>query len=265
MADIDVHVLDRGRVRADMNFVIDGYVAASVDDPNPDFEYADFGVWNLVIETPEETILWDTGPHPEAAEYWPDPLYGAFAYVDGPEHPLEDDLADAGFGIEDVDRVVMSHLHLDHAGNLRRFAGTDTPIHVHREELGFAYYSAVSGKGSIAYFKPDFDHDLAWEIVHGNRTRLTEGVELLHLPGHTPGLLGALIDTEEGTGLVAGDAAYVAPNYIEELPMATSLLWDNRAWAESIRRLKDLERRHDATVLFGHDLEQLKTVADGWP
>lgn len=265
VTDIDVHVLDRGRVRADTNFVIDGYKAASADDPNPDFEYADFGVWNLVIETPEETILWDTGPRPDAKEAWPDPLYGAFAYVDGPEHTLESDLDEAGFTVEDVDRVVTSHLHLDHAGNLDHFAGSGTPIHVHREELKFAYYSAVSGEGSIAYLASDFDRDLNWEIVHGERVQLVDGVELLHLPGHTPGLLGALIEVGEKTGLVAGDAAYVTANYAEERSMATSLLWDNREWANSIRYLKDLERRHDARVLLGHDLDQLNDVVGGWP
>lgn len=265
MADVDVHVLDRGRVRADRNFVIDGYVAASADDPNPDLEYADFAVWNLVIDAPEETILWDTGPHPNAAEYWPDPLYGAFAYVDGPEHPLDEDLEDAGFAVEDVDRVVMSHLHLDHAGGLEHFAGTDVPICVHRKELPFAYYSAVSGEGSIAYLQSDFDHDLAWQVVHGERVQLADGVELLHLPGHTPGLLGALIETHERTGLVAGDAAYVSANYDEQRPMAQSLLWDNREWARSLRYLKDLQRRHDARVLFGHDLDQLNAVAGRWP
>lgn len=53
---------------------------------------------------------------------------------------------------------------------------------------------------------------------------LREGVELLHLPGHTPGLLGALLRTGEGALLVAGDAAYVGPNYEDERPMPTSLL-----------------------------------------
>src|SRR6056297_2534093 len=119
----EVTFLDRGRVMAD---------------------------WNFVIETPERTILWDTGSHPEAGDgYWPAPLYEAFAHVDAAEHTLEGDLADAGFDLGDIDAVVMSHLHLDHAGGLENFAGTDVPIYVHREELPFAYYSAKTDEGSI--------------------------------------------------------------------------------------------------------------------
>jgi glyoxylase-like metal-dependent hydrolase (beta-lactamase superfamily II) len=265
MADASVTFVDRGRVEADRNFVVDGAVAATAADPNPDLAYDDFVVWNLVIDHPEATILWDTGPHPEAAGgYWPEPLAQAFAYVEGDEGGLPADLDAAGYGIDDVDCVVMSHLHLDHAGELRRFEGTDTPVYVHREELPFAYYSAKTGEGSIAYLASDFDRDVNWEIVHGDRVELYPGIELLHLPGHTPGLLGALIDVPEGTVLVAGDEAYVDANYRGGRPMATSLLWDNRAWAESRQRLMDIERRHDADVLLGHDLAMVERFGEGW-
>jgi len=148
----------------------------------------------------------------------------------------------------------MSHLHLDHAGGLSNFAGTGVPIYVHREELPFAYYSATTDEGSIAYLASDFDHDLNWEIVHGDSYHLTDGVELLHLPGHTPGLLGALVERAGDPLLVVGDEAYVEANY-EGSPMATSLLADSTAWRESLARCRDIQRETDADVLLGHDLE----------
>ena len=206
MADIDVRILDRGRIHADKNFAVDGTTVATDSDPNPDFEYVPYAVWNLVIDTPERTILWDTGSHPDAATYWPDPLYETFAHVDADEHDLADDLEAAGYAIDDIDAVVQSHLHLDHAGGLYHFEGTDTPIYVHEEELKFAYYSAKSSAGSIAYVPTDFDRDLDWRVVHRER-QLVEGVELLHLPGHTPGILGALVHTDPPL-LIAGDEAF---------------------------------------------------------
>ena len=264
MADIDVHVLDRGRIHADKNFAVDGTTVATDSDPNPDFEYVPYAVWNLVIDTPETTVLWDSGSHPDAATYWPDPLYEAFAHVDADEHDLADDLDEAGYGLDDIDAVVQSHLHLDHAGGLYHFEGTDTPIYVHEEELKFAYYSAKSDEGSIAYVPADFDRDLNWQVVHDER-QLAEGIELLHLPGHTPGLLGALVHTETPL-LIAGDEVFFETNYANEQSMGTSLLWGSQAWAESLWQLKDLERRHDATVLFGHDADQIEAI-DGneWP
>jgi glyoxylase-like metal-dependent hydrolase (beta-lactamase superfamily II) len=263
MAEIDLTLLDRGRIRADRNFVVDGASVATHSDREPDHEYVEFAVWNLLIETPDATILWDTGSHPEAGDgYWPAPLFDAFAHVDADEHRLPDDLAAVGSSLDDVDAVVMSHLHLDHAGGLVHFADRDVPVYVHREELPFAYYSARTDEGSIAYHAPDFDHDLDWRVVHGERVEAFPGVELLHLPGHTPGLMGALVHRpDDGPLLVAGDEAYVAENWAGR-PMATSLLWSNRDWYESLQYARDVERRHDATVLLGHDLERFESLRD---
>ena len=261
MADVDVTFLDRGRVMADRNFVVDGTSVATASNRDPEHTYEEYVVWNLVVETPDRTLLWDTGSHPDAGDgYWPQPLYEAFAHVDAAEHTLEGDLDDAGYALSDVDAVVMSHLHLDHAGGLYNFAGTDTPIYVHRRELPFAYYSATTDEGSIAYLGSDFDHDLNWQVVHGDGTHLADGVELLHLPGHTPGLMGALIERSGDPLLVVGDEAYVTANY-EGRSMATSLLWDNRAWRESLERCRDIERETGAETLFGHDLSVFESLS----
>ena len=127
----------------------------------------------------------------------------------------------------------------------------------------FAYYSAKSSAGSIAYVPEDFDRDLNWQVVHRER-QLVDGLELLHLPGHTPGLLGARIDTEPPL-LIAGDEAFFETNYRDEQQMGASLLWGSQAWAESLRRLRDIERRHGATVLFGHDHDQIEAIDEDWP
>jgi glyoxylase-like metal-dependent hydrolase (beta-lactamase superfamily II) len=260
MADVELTFLDRGRVMADRNFVVDGTSVATASNRDPEHSYEEYVVWNLLVETPEMTVLWDTGSHPEAGDgYWPQPLYEAFAHVDAAEHTLEGDLADAGYDLDDIDAVVMSHLHLDHAGGLSNFAGTEVPIYVHREELPYAYYSAKTQEGSIAYLASDFDHDLNWQVVRGDSYHLTDCVELLHLPGHTPGLLGALISRPGDPLLVVGDEAYVQANY-DGQSMATSLLWDNAAWRESLATCRDIQRETGAEILLGHDLSVFESV-----
>ncbi len=255
---MDLHLLDRGRIHADLNFALDGSVAATHSAPDPDLEYAEFAVWNLLVDHPEATVLWDTGSHPEAADgYWPTPLYEAFAHPDAGERDLETALAEVGYGVDDVDCVVQSHLHLDHAGGLRHFTGTDVPVYVHRRELEHAYLSANSSAGGDAYLASDFDHDLDWQVVDRHRHTLLDGVELLHVPGHTPGLLGALLERDDAEDLlVAGDAAFLEANYEEGRSMGASLLADSRAAGESLSFLRELERRHDARVVYGHDPDQ---------
>jgi glyoxylase-like metal-dependent hydrolase (beta-lactamase superfamily II) len=257
---MELSLLDRGRIHADLNFPLSGAVTAVKSDQSPDLEYIEFPVWNLIIDHPEGTILWDTGSHPEAADgYWPTPLYEAFAHVDADERDLETALNEAGYDIADIDIVVQSHLHLDHAGGLYHFAGTETPVYVHRRELEHAYLSAKSSAGDIAYFAPDFDHDLNWQIVHGDR-QLLAGIDLLHIPGHSPGLLGAHIERDKTDLLIAGDEAFLAENYEEGQEMASSLVSDSRDWEQSRRKLLDIERRTGATVLYGHDMENFEEL-----
>jgi len=262
---MDVHVLDRGRIHSDLNFALDGEVAAVRSDRTPDLAYAEFAVWNLLVDHPAATVLWDTGSHPEAADgYWPTPLFEAFAHPDAADRDLETALEDVGYGVDDVDCVVQSHLHLDHAGGLYHFAGTDVPVYVHRRELEHAYLSTKSTAGDDAYLASDFDHDLNWQVVDQNRYHLLDGFELLHLPGHTPGLLGALLKREDAENvLVAGDVAFLAANYEEGRSMGASLLYDSKANEASVDFLKDLERRYDARVVYGHDPEQFEAIRDG--
>jgi len=264
MADASVTLIDRGRVRADRGYVMDGYTMGSASEPNPDHEMADFVVWAAVIEAGGRTYLFDTGPPTDAAEYWPTPLYEAFEPYDADERTLESDLDDAGYTIDDIDAVVMSHLHVDHAGELDRFEGTETPVYAHAEELEYAFRSAKTMTGSIAYLASDFDGAFNWQLVFEDSYTVAPGFELLHLPGHTPGLLGAQIDTADGTVLIAGDEAYVTENYEEGVPLGPGLSWNDEAWRESRRRLRERERKTDADVIFGHDLAAFEDGPSQW-
>ena len=45
-----------------------------------------------------------------------------------------------GHDIKNIKAVVFGHLHLDHAGGLEHFRGTDVPIYVHETELKHAFW-----------------------------------------------------------------------------------------------------------------------------
>ncbi|ADB60205.1 beta-lactamase domain protein [Haloterrigena turkmenica DSM 5511] len=262
MVDASVTPIDRGTITADANNIVEGFTLGSAADPNPETVMADGPVYNVVIDHPEATILWDTGSHPDAADgHWPEELYAAFEHSG--LRPLEDDLADAGYDVDDIDAVIQTHLHLDHAGGLYAFEGTDVPIYVHERELKYAYYSAKTDAGDEAYVAGDFDRDLNWKIVHGDRERHFADLEFVRLPGHTPGLLGLVLELEDvGTVVLAGDQAYTRSNYHDERPMGGQLLWSKRHWLESLRTVQEIERRRDATVICGHDGDDLETLRE---
>ena len=266
MVDASIEVIDRGGLECDLNYLVEGNTLGSHDEPNPDTDYVEIPVWNLVIDHPEGTILWDTGNHEDALDgHWPEGLKQAFYPHDVRDHDLPSDLERAGYGLDDIDYVFQTHLHLDHAGGLHHFDGTDVPVFVHEEEIKFAYYSAKTDEGSTAYILDDFDHDLNWRVLHRDRESHFEDVEFVRLPGHTPGLTGTMIHLDdEGTVVFAGDEIYQSANYEDETPLGAGLLWSHRHWLDSLRELKDLQRRHDAEVVYGHDPEQFERIQGGW-
>jgi hypothetical protein len=75
MVDATIHGIDRGRLLSDQNYDLEADVMATADEPAPTLERTEKPVYNLVIDHPAGTILWDTGSHPEAGNgYWPGPL-----------------------------------------------------------------------------------------------------------------------------------------------------------------------------------------------
>ncbi len=267
MVSATITGLDRGNILSDQNYHRETDIVATKSNPHPTVERAETPVYNLIIDHPEGTLLWDTGSHPDAGEgYWPGWLYDAFEHYDAADHALDDELSQAGYRISDIDYVIQTHLHMDHAGGLYLFEDTDTPIIVHEDELKFAYYSSVTKQGSAGYVKQDFDRDLNWHVIHQDRTRLFEDIEFIRLKGHSPGTLAMLIhlDRDESV-LFTSDLIEVRENYEQHRPPGPGILWDRENWFSSLHTLHELEREHDAEVIYGHEQSQLSRILDGWP
>ena len=86
------------------------------------------------------------------------------------------------------------------------------------------------------------------------------GVEVVNLPGHTPGLLGLVIHLEkEGTFIFPMDAVYT--NEIYGPPAkASGLLFDRTQYFKSIERVRMLQKKYSATVIPSYDWELFKNL-----
>jgi len=125
----------------------------------------------------------------------------------------------AGVDPADVEIVILTHLHWDHAGNCDLFP--QATVLVQDAELRYAispgrffrkaFLAPQSGWGIPPYLVPNL------ATVPGERA-LLPGLRVIPAPGHTPGSQGVIVDTEHGTFCIAGDAISTYENIDRDLP-----------------------------------------------
>ena len=106
-----------------------------------------------------------------------------------------------------------------------------------------------------AYIKADLEVPVKeFHLVEEDFT-LAEGVEIINLPGHTPGLLGVMVHLDkEGTLIFPQDCVYSRENY-EPIVRGSGIMYDSLAYFKSIEKVKKLEKKYQGKVMFAHDME----------
>jgi N-acyl homoserine lactone hydrolase len=197
-----------------------------------------------LIEVGEERILVDTGLHPGAAA-------DAAAHYEGAENMrnfrLEQEVGLAKqVDLATLTRVVMTHLHFDHAGGLDLLPDT-VPVYLQRRE-----WEASADAESIAknfFLARDYE-GIADQVVlvDGDHDLLGDGsVELLSTPGHTPGHQSVRVGAHL---VIGGDVTHFAAGLDDHrFPLFGDDLDAQRASAERLRAL----REGGAVIRPGHD------------
>jgi N-acyl homoserine lactone hydrolase len=167
----------------------------------------------FVVDHPAGRVLFDTGQtaHASAPGYFPAwyPFFRLARFELAPE-----DEASAQVDPASVRWVVLSHLHTDHAGGLAPFAGRE--VLVSRREWENARGLRGRLRGYLPQYWPegleprlvDFDGPPIGPFA-GSFDLAGDGeLVLVPLPGHTPGHTGMLVRGDQGSFLLAGDAAH---------------------------------------------------------
>jgi len=238
---IRLYVLDCGRIDArDMGMFDD----SGALDGKP----GTMSVPCFLIRHPKGNLLWETGlgdaiaDRPGGIDFAPG-IHGSV------QVKLVDQLKALGLKPSDIDYLAFSHWHIDHTGNANLF-GSATWI-LQRREL-----TAATGPTP-----PPFESLAPVSAYRNAKVRLVDGdtdvfgdgsVELLLLPGHTPGHQALQLRLPNaGVVLLSGDLYH--SREARRLRRVPRVNVDRAATLASMDRFEAIVARTHARVVIQHD------------
>ena len=214
----------------------------------------------VLLQTDGGWVLLDTGfntalirdPHLRR-RYYPSVEYQPI--LPGLGEPIEESLFDIGIDVDDIRVVAVSHLHTDHAGGLKLFAGK-VPVHAQRREVEYGLANHPEPERH-AIFRVDFDDpSIDWQLADGEAD-IAPGITAVPTYGHTPGHQSFVVELDESVGgggyVFAFDAADLTENIDHELAIGGFIDVDPADTVEPIRRLKRLAEEKGYPLIPGHD------------
>lgn len=252
-----VYFLDLGYSPCDLNML------ANVFEDKPHVDKST--CYAILIDHPKAgKILIDAGFHPDA-------MYGrwakhapfrveTFPYVNTAKQTIEYQLALCDTRPEEINTIILSHIHEDHTGCLYRFEHAT----IYMNDKEFANPKAVDWlladeeerRNMPAYSELGIPMNMAipnnkYAFIHDD-CELFEGVKIIQLPGHTMGQIGVVLELEHNTLVYTTDAAFLRENYGPPA-VAPGKTADYEAAMNSIEKIRSIVTEKNATICYGHD------------
>lgn len=212
LGDFRIHALEAGTQRLDGGAMF-GVVPKPLWErriPADERNRIPLAMRCLLVETPQTLVLIETGLGNKE-----DPKFQSIYGVENPGSPdqLQDQIRAAGFAPDDVEVVINTHLHFDHAGgNTYRDAEGQLRLsfpaaryHVQRAEWEWAH--TTNERTQASYLAHNFEPVLAdgrWKFLEGG-AEVLPGISVLPTPGHCPGHQSVLVQSRGETACFMGD------------------------------------------------------------
>ena len=225
----------------------------------------------FVIQHPKGNVLFDTGNNDKIItdpSYW-GPLFKGLKPVVTPDVAIDVQLQKIGLKPDDIKYVVVSHMHLDHGGNVAKFP--NSTIVLQRDEIEYAMWPDepfsgpfIPGDAAVLRAPVGSDKPNAFNmlVLNGDMDLFRDGsVVVKSARGHTKGsqmLVVRLPNT--GPVILTGDNVYFRENVEKHLPPNLVLAYDPAGIMRAYDFIRYMMATEDADFFTAHDPDAFKAM-----
>ena len=194
---------------------------------------------NYLIDTGSEVILVDTGIPAGTPEENPDETSLAFTGKDICSYM--EALAALGYKPEQVTKILLTHKHADHSGELRSFP--NAKVYVNADELGAAELQGLNNLVPVTFTDGAYYNFPECQ-------KIVDGIYLIKAKGHTNGNSIIVVEMDGLFYMLHGDITYVDEALYEN---KLSVVFDNLPAArETLDRVREFIRNHPTVYCGTH-------------
>ncbi len=194
---------------------------------------------NYLIDTGKEVILVDTGIPAGTPEEVPDENSAGYTGKDICSYM--EAFAALGYKPEQVTKILLTHRHADHSGELKSFP--NAKIYVSQEEMGATELQGITNLVPVTFTDgPYYNFPEAQKIQ--------DGIYLVKAKGHTNGNSIIIVENEGLFYMLHGDITYVDEALYED---KLSVVFDDLPAArETQNRIREFIRQHPTVYCGTH-------------
>jgi glyoxylase-like metal-dependent hydrolase (beta-lactamase superfamily II) len=258
--DLKLYAFSSGALTLGKGFLVNGASMDPIQVP----------VGFYVVKHPKGNVLFDTGNNDKIIT---DPGYWGAAFtglkpVNTPDVAIDTQLKKIDLTPDDITYVVVSHLHLDHGGNVAKFP--KSTLVVQKSEIQ-NFFWPEPGTGSN-YVLGDV------LPLRGNMTASANAVKMLQLEGdqdlfgdgtlivkrwvaHTPGSQMMTVRLKNtGFTILTGDNVYFRENVEQNIPPSTPLVYSTSGFYSAFEWIRREMATQKANFFTAHDPDAFKAM-----
>lgn len=199
-------------------------------------QIAAFPLISYYLENEDHKIIVDTGGTVPDGKKWA-------PYTRSQEENLDQALKNIGVSPQEIDLVIFTHLHWDHASNNHLFPNARFIA----QKKEYEYLVSPEPKVKVGY-ETDLVLQTNYEFIDGDQ-EIVDGISVVLAPGHCTGMQCVVVETTEGKYIIVGDLIPVYANWEAVPHQANGCHDDLNAMMDSLGKIDKLHGR----ILPGHD------------